>query len=225
MSVLTRLVTSSLGKKYLMALTGAGLFLFVIGHMLGNLQFFLGAEAINRYAKFLQSTPEILWPTRVGLLAIVIIHIWTSLALTIENRQARGTAYEVKELVAASLASRTMLVGGVIVFCFIAFHLAHYTLMTVQPELRNLHDAAGRHDVHRMMIVSFSNGWISTFYILGVGLLCLHLSHGVGSMFQSLGLKNETWRVRIDRCGIVAAVALFVGYVSIPVAVLSGAVR
>jgi succinate dehydrogenase / fumarate reductase cytochrome b subunit len=225
MSVLTRLVTSSLGKKYLMALTGAGLFLFVIGHMLGNLQFFLGAEAINRYAHFLQSTPELLWPARVGLLALVIIHIWSSVTLTIENRQARTTRYEVKEVVDASVASRTMFMGGLMVACFIGFHLAHYTLMTVHPEFREWHDALGRHDVHRMMVAGFRNGWVSGFYLLGVGFLCLHLSHGASSMFQSLGLKSEVWECRLDVFAKTAAVVLFFGYISIPVSVLTGLVK
>src|ERR1035438_3494142 len=102
MNMLLRLVTSSLGKKFLVAITGAGLFLFVIGHLVGNLQIFLGPESINRYGHFLQTSPEILWPARIGLLAFVIIHIWTSIALTLENRAARATGYEVKELVAAS---------------------------------------------------------------------------------------------------------------------------
>ena len=91
MNMLLRLFASSLGKKFLMAITGAGVFLFVIGHLLGNLQIFLGPEAINRYGHFLQTTPEILWPARIGLLVFVGIHIWTSISLTLENRTARGT--------------------------------------------------------------------------------------------------------------------------------------
>src|SRR5580658_6174667 len=102
------LFCSSLGRKYLMAGTGLLMIFFVIGHLLGNLQIFLGPEAINRYGHFLQTTPEILWPARIGLLAFVIIHIWTSISLTLENRAARAAQYEVKEIVAATLASRTM---------------------------------------------------------------------------------------------------------------------
>ena len=96
MSVLVRLVKSSLGKKYLMAITGIGLFLFVIGHMLGNLQFLIpdGGEAINKYGHFLQSTPEILWPARIGLLAFVIIHIAASLAVTIETSIAMTLPFD-----------------------------------------------------------------------------------------------------------------------------------
>jgi succinate dehydrogenase / fumarate reductase, cytochrome b subunit len=222
MNVGWRLVTSSLGKKCLTAVTGAGLFAFVIGHLIGNLQIFLGPEAINRYGHFLQTTPEILWPARIGLLVFVIIHIWTSIALTIENRAARNQRYEVKKVVDASLASRSMIWSGGIIFAFVGFHLAHYTLMMVHPEYRDLHDALGRHDVFRMMILGFSNAWVSGFYVLGVGLLCVHLSHGGSAMFQSLGLKNETYSACIDRAAKVVAILIFVGYISIPVAILLG---
>ncbi len=225
MNMLLRLVTSSLGKKFLVAVTGAGLFLFVIGHLVGNLQIFLGPDSINRYGHFLQTTPEILWPARVGLLAFVIIHTWMSIALTLENRAARATPYEVKEVVAASLASRTMIWSGLIILAFVLFHLAHYTLLIVHPEFRDLHDAHGWHDIYQMMILGFSNGWVSGFYVLAIGLLCIHLSHGIGAMFQTLGLKNEVYRLIIDRCAIVIAVVIFLGYISIPLAVLTKVVK
>jgi succinate dehydrogenase / fumarate reductase cytochrome b subunit len=216
-----------LGKKYLMAITGIGLFLFVIGHMLGNLQFLIpdGGEAINKYGHFLQSTPEILWPARIGLLALVIIHIAAGLALTIENRQAREQQYAEKKIVDATLASRTMLVSGGVIFAFVGYHLAHFTLMTTHPEFRDMHDAIGRHDVHRMMVAGFSNAYVSGFYVLAVGLLCFHLSHGVAAMFQSLGLQNEVYKARIETFAKIAAVILFLGYAAIPVSVWAGVVK
>ena len=225
MNMLLRLFTSSLGKKFLMAITGAGLFLFVIGHLLGNLQVFLGPEAINRYGHFLQTTPEILWPARIGLLAFVGIHIWTSISLTLENRAARAARYEVKEVVDATLASRTMIWSGLIIVAFVAFHLAHYTLMVVHPEFRDLRDANGWHDIYRMMVIGFSNYWVSGFYVLSIGLLCIHLSHGGSAMFQSLGLKNAAYEAVIDRLAKVAAVVIFLGYISIPLAILMGGVK
>ena len=225
MNMLLRLVTSSLGKKFLVAVTGAGLFLFVIGHLVGNLQIFLGPEAINRYGHFLQTTPEILWPSLIGLLAFVIIHIWTSISLTLENRAARGAQYEVKEVVAATFASRTMIWSGLIILAFVVFHLAHYTLLIVHPEFRDLHDTNGWHDIYRMMVLGFSNYWVSAFYVLAIGLLCLHLSHGASAMFQSLGLKNEAYTCVIDGLAKAAAVIIFLGYISIPLAVLAGVVK
>ena len=225
MNIVLRLFTSSLGKKFLMALTGAGLFVFVIGHLVGNLQIFLGPESINRYGHFLQTTPEILWPSRIGLLAFVIVHIWTSISLTIENRTARAARYEVKEVVAASTASRTMIWSGLIIVAFVCFHLAHYTLLVVHPEFRDLHDAQGHHDIYRMLVLGFSNRWVSGFYVLSIGLLCIHLSHGTGAMFQSLGLKNAAYECLIDRLAKVVAILIFLGYISIPVAVLAGMVK
>ncbi len=208
-----------------MAITGLGLFLFVIGHMLGNLQVFLGPEAINRYGHFLQTTPEILWPARIGLLTFVLIHIAAGLALTFENRQARGQQYEVKRVVDATKASRTMIWSGCVIFSFVAFHLAHYTLLVIHPEFRNLHDAAGRHDIYRMLVFGFQNEAVTVFYVISIGLLCWHLSHGVGAMFQSLGLRNEVYAVRIDALAQIASVIIFIGYVSIPVSVLAGVIK
>ena len=228
MSIARRLVTSSLGKKFLVAITGAALFVFVIGHLLGNLQIFLGPEAINRYGNFLQTTPEILWPARIGLLACVIVHIWLSALLTIENYMSSDARYEVKRVVDASLASRTMIWSGLIVLSFICYHLAHFTVLWIHPEYRDLHYQLGQlevHDVYRMMIIGFSNPWVSGFYALSIGLLCIHLGHGIESMFQSLGLKNEVWAARINVIGIVISALIFIGYVSIPTAILAGMVK
>jgi succinate dehydrogenase / fumarate reductase cytochrome b subunit len=226
MNAAYRVATSSVGKKCLTAVTGAGLFLFVVGHLLGNLQIFLGPEAINRYGHFLQTTPEILWPARIGLLAFAIIHIWLSITLTIENYLAREARYAVKRVVDASLASRTMIWSGLIIFSFVCYHLAHFTLLWVHPEYRDLVDAqTGYHDIYRMMVIGFSSPWVSGFYVLGIGLLCIHLGHGIESMFQSLGLKNEAWTARINVFGIAVAILIFLGYVSIPAAVLAGVVK
>ena len=226
MNIARRLVTSSLGKKYLVAITGAGLFVFVIGHLLGNLQIFLGPAALNRYGNFLQTTPEILWPARIGLLACVIIHLWVSATLTVENYTARNARYDVKRVVDASLASRTMIWSGLIIFCFVCYHLAHFTLLWIHPEYRNLLDKqTGYHDIYQMMVFGFSNPWVSGFYALSIGLLCIHLGHGIESMCQSLGLKNEVWTSRINVAGIAIAVLIFVGYVSIPAAILIGLVK
>src|SRR5688500_11963524 len=107
MNLFSRIWNSSLGKKYIMAITGCALFVFVIGHLIGNLQIFLGPEAINRYGSFLRSTGELLWVARVGLLVMVALHIWSAARLTIENRAARGPGYVEYKPIGSSYASRT----------------------------------------------------------------------------------------------------------------------
>ncbi len=227
MELAIRVWQSSLGRKYLMSLSGCALFLFVVGHMVGNLQVFLGPEALNRYAHFLQSTPEILWPVRLGLLALVVLHGLTATRLWLDNRAARPQGYAVADPVEASYASRTMVVSGVIVACFIVYHLLHFTLQSVPLNLtgtdfRQLHDASGRHDVYRMVITAFHQPWVSGFYVVAMGLLCLHLRHGIQAGFQSLGLRNDAWRDAIDRFAWGAAVVIFLGNCSIPVSILLG---
>src|SRR3974390_752924 len=116
MNIITRIFQSSVGKKYVMAVTGFVLFLFVIGHLAGNLQIFLGPEAINRYGDFLQSNPELIWPARLGLLLMLALHIWSATKVSLENKAARPVAYAVYQPVGSSYASRTMLMGGSVVF-------------------------------------------------------------------------------------------------------------
>jgi succinate dehydrogenase / fumarate reductase cytochrome b subunit len=234
MNILIHFFRSSLGKKYLMAITGLALFLFVIGHMVGNLQIFLGWETINAYAKFLQSKPALLWTARLGLLLMVVVHIVSAVQLARMNRAARGQAYGEYKPVGSTYASRTMLMSGIIVFVFIVYHILHFTLALPQVHLlspsallpsgnfHDLKDSLGQHDVYRMMVLGFSNIWVSGFYILGMALLCFHLSHGVSSLFQSLGLKNKRLARFIDPFAIASAAMIFVGNISIPIAVLMG---
>ena len=227
MNLIRRTWHSSLGKKYVMALSGAGLFAFVIGHLLGNLQIFIGPEALNRYGHFLQSTPELIWPARIGLLVLVGLHLAAAVTLTKQNRAARPVGYSDYKVVAASYASRTMFMSGLIILVFIIYHLLHFTVQTPEinftgQDFKTLHDERGRHDVYRMMVLGYKRPLVSLFYVIGVGLLCLHLSHGISSMFQSMGWKNKAYGGFLDKFAIVASVIIFLGYISIPAAVLIG---
>src|SRR5260221_955892 len=112
MKLITHIFDSSLGKKYVMAVTGFMLFLFVIAHMVGNLQVFLGPEAINRYGHFLQSNLELVWPARVGLLVLIGLHIWSAAKLSLENRAARPVSHDTYQPVCLTYASRTILMSG-----------------------------------------------------------------------------------------------------------------
>jgi succinate dehydrogenase / fumarate reductase cytochrome b subunit len=227
MKIITHIFESSLGKKYIMAMTGFLLLLFVVGHLVGNLQVFLGPEAINRYGHFLQSNYELVWPARIGLLFIVGLHIWSAAKLSLENRAARPIRYAAYEPVGSSYASRTMLMSGLIILAFIIYHLLHFTVQTqyingTGQNFTSFMDPEKRHDIFKMMVVGFNNGWVSGFYILGMGLLCLHLSHGISSMFQSIGWKSEAYRPVLDQAARVVAAFIFLGYSSIPVAILLG---
>jgi succinate dehydrogenase / fumarate reductase, cytochrome b subunit len=233
MNIITNVFQSSVGKKYVMAVTGLVLFLFVIGHLAGNLQIFLGREAINRYGDFLQSNPELIWPARLTLLLMVGLHIWSAAKVSLENKAARPVGYAVYQPLGSSYASRHMLIGGAVVFVFIIYHLLHYTAQVQYLNFTGQSFAAfmeklpeqvppERHDIYKMMVVGFSNPLVVGFYILGLALLCLHLSHGASSMFQSLGWKNDAYRPVLDQAARVVAVLIFLGYTSIPVAILCG---
>lgn len=221
---LLRLWRSSLGKKYVMAITGLGLFLFVIVHMLGNLQIFFGPENLNAYGKALKSTPAVLWGARLGLLFITVLHVTAAIQLALANRRARPVGYAVGKPVASSLAQRTMVISGLIILAFIVFHLAHFTIGLIDPAYLDLQDPLdlSRHDIYRMIINGFSNPLVAIFYIVSMGLLLLHLSHGVASMFQSLGLRSKKVLWVIDKAAKGAALILFLGNASIPLAVLAG---
>lgn len=227
MNTAKRFFQSSLGKKYIMALTGFALFAFVIAHMAGNLQIFLGPKAINDYAYFLKSNPGLLWSARAGLLAVTALHIISAIQLVRANRRARPAGYNEYKVVAASLGARTIVISGLIILAFVIYHLLHFTFGVTNPEYMTLVDPADplRHDVYRMMIRGFSNVWVSAFYIIAMGLLCLHLSHGVTSMFQSLGLRRKAITRSINLFARAAALIIFLGNVAIVVAVLTGFVK
>ena len=227
MKLITHIFDSSLGKKYVMAVTGFLLFLFVLAHLVGNLQVFLGPQAINRYGHFLQSNYELVWPARIGLLVLVGLHIWSAAKLSLENRAARPVGYAAYQPVGSTYASRTMLMSGLIALAFIIYHLLHFTAEVQYINLTGQNfatfvDPEKRHDIFKMMVVGFNNPWVSGFYVLGVGLLCLHLSHGLSSMFQSMGWKSDAYRPLLDKGARVLALLIFLGYSSIPAAILAG---
>jgi succinate dehydrogenase / fumarate reductase, cytochrome b subunit len=229
----TRIWRSSLGKKYIMAITGFILLGFVIVHMLGNLMIFIGPDILNEYGNFLQSTPEVLWPTRIILFISLVLHFVSSAQLTLENRSARGVAYNSYQVVASSWMARTMIISGFIVLFFVVYHLLHFTVQTKNVNMTGLdfhtftymEGSKERHDVYSMMVKGFQQPVISIFYIIGIGLLCAHLSHGFSSMFQSLGWRNSYYRKSLENLAKVLAIIIFVGYCSVPTAVLLGALN
>ncbi len=229
MNLLGSLWRSSIGRKFFMAATGLVLFGFVTGHLLGNLQIFLPPEKINAYGHMLESLGAALWLIRAFLLACVVVHIWLGIQLAWENRAARPQGYGVEFVNRATLASRVMARTGLVVLAFILFHLAHYSLRAGHPQWSEptytLASGVKVRDIHTMMVEGFSNGLVSAFYILAIGVLSYHLSHGVCSIFQSLGLKNEKWTTGLQRFTVFYCWAYFLLNASIPLAVLGGFVQ
>jgi succinate dehydrogenase / fumarate reductase cytochrome b subunit len=224
MNLLARAYRSSLGKKYIMAITGLLLFLFVIVHMAGNLQVYIGRDAVNAYAALLKSKPALLWTARAGLFVVAVLHIFSALQLAAENRAARPETYAEGKPI-ATYAARTILVSGLIILAFVVYHLMHFTFGVTNPEFMEMHDGAGRHDVYRMVVDAFRNPWVSVFYIVSMGLLCLHLSHGVSSLFQSLGIRRKTTLDAFNRFAQISAIVVFIGNCSIPISILAGVVK
>ncbi len=244
MNLLRGLFGTSLGKKYLMAVTGAVLIVFITGHLVGNLQIFEAPDRINGYAHFLQSLGPALWAVRLILLACVLIHIWAAVQLTLENWGARPERYEVRHTIRATLSSRTMRWTGVVVLAFVVYHLAQFTVGWAQAgdfksRLPAYAMTADFHllgfpvvtkgqsvaDVYSMVFLGFSNPLVSFFYIVAIGLLSFHLAHGAESMFQSLGWRTERWAGFLKKVVLLYCVLYFLGNLAIPGAILSGALK
>jgi succinate dehydrogenase / fumarate reductase cytochrome b subunit len=235
---------ASIGKKFLMAATGVVLLAFVTGHLVGNLQIFGSPDRINGYAHFLQSLGPTLWVVRGVLLACVILHIWVAVLLTLENYRARPNKYDINHTIQATLASRTMRWTGVVVLAFILYHLAQFTVGWAQTDsfksrLPEYTMTADYHllgfpviarnqpvaDVYSMVFLGFANPFVSLFYILAVGLLSFHLSHGVDSIFQTLGWRSGRWAGLLRKVVVLYCVLYFLGSLAIPGAILTGAVK
>ena len=218
-------LSSTVGIKFLVAVTGLIWVLFVTVHMLGNLQIYLGPEAINSYAAFLKSNPGPLWVARFGLLAALIIHVWGITKLSLANRKARPTPYAVKKTVRSTFSSRTMVMSGLVLLSFVIYHLLHFTMGVTHPEHFHLEDAVGRHDVYSMTVLGFQQPIVSIAYIVATVLLGMHLSHGVASLFQTMGLSRPWIAPLIERLGLVVTVIVVIGNVMIPLSALFGLIE
>lgn len=225
--IVCRVWKSSIGRKFIVALTGLVLVLFLAGHLAGNLVVFLGPEAFNDYA---QQLHELLhgggvWIARIGLLAATTLHVAATISLTRENRAARQ-AYAHQATIQAGKSSRMMIWSGLTILAFVIFHLLHFTVRAgsdfgsyVDPDYL-AKTGEQRHDAWRMVIVGFSNPLVVLFYVIAMTLLCSHLSHGVGSMFQTLGLRSKKSAPLIAAISKGYALLIWLGFISIPLAIL-----
>jgi len=203
------------GKKAVMAVTGAILFGFVTVHMIGNLQIFLGPERINAYGKFLHENLELLIPARIILLTCVVLHILAAWQVAILNNfKARPQGYVKKTALTSSYAARTMIWSGPIIGIFVVYHIMHFTLLVAQPGLVEL-------DVYNNVIKGFSVPAIALFYIVANILLAMHLYHGVWSMCQSLGVSHPRYTPWLKLGSKLFGIVIALGNCSIPVAVMA----
>jgi succinate dehydrogenase cytochrome b subunit len=211
---------SSIGRKVIMAVTGAILLGFVLGHMIGNLQVYLGPEAMNGYAVFLREFLHGwgLWIARAVLLAAVILHIWSATSLTLTSRRARPVAYARQEWRESTYASRTMRWSGVLIFVFVVYHLMHFTF-------GNAHPSFIEGDVYHNFVAGFRSVPVSLFYILAMILLGLHIRHGFWSMFQTLGVSHPRYMRMAHAAAWIFAALIVLGNISFPLAVLAGILK
>ena len=219
MTAAGRFFGSSIGKKVVMAVTGLALFGFVIAHMVGNLQVYLGPEALNAYAKALRDLGPLLWVARIGLLVAVVLHIWAAFTLTRMNRAARPVGYREKEHRESTYASRTMRWSGVLLALFIVYHLMHMTWGNAHPDF----DHAG--DVYHNFVVGFRPALVTGVYVVAMLFLGLHLYHGVWSLMQTLGLSHPRYNNLRHAFATLVAAVIVIGNISMPVAVLAGWVQ
>ncbi|MEY3479761.1 MAG: hypothetical protein RIQ71_536 [Verrucomicrobiota bacterium] len=213
---------SSIGKKWIVGISGSLLILFILAHLAGNVTIYIGpyGEGINVYAQALHASPLFLWTARGGLLLVFLVHIFTALSLVLENRRAKPQRYAVKARVQSTIYVRTMALSGLVVLSFLIFHVLQFAA-GMSPH-SHLYDLEGRHDVAAMIILSFHHPLVSGFYLLSLLLLGMHLSHGISSIFQTFGLNGRKSAALIKNGALVVAWALMAAFASIPVASVAG---
>lgn len=225
--MLTSFYHSTVGKKIIMAVTGLIGVGFVILHVAGNLQAFAGREKINSYSALLHGPgAELLWLTRAVLIVAVILHVMMAVQLTQRARAARPVKYREREPQVSTLSSRAMRWGGALLLAFIVFHLLHFTTRQVDPgHWAQRVDKSGRYDIYGNIVASFRIWWVSLFYLVAMGALGLHLWHGVWSLGRSLGVAKPSSHPLRRRVAPILAIALWVGFSLVPLAVIAGVIH
>lgn len=219
-----RILSSTVGRKILMSITGQLLIIFVLIHLIGNSTIFFGPNGINAYAQHLHDLPPLVWAFRLFMLAAIGVHIAYGVTLTLENRAANPGAYAVKKNLKKSFASENMIWTGLLLLAFIVYHLLQFTVKGTPDIVVGL-DAANRFDVYKMVVTSFGNGLIALTYILAMVMLFLHLSHGIPSFLQSMGWNNDKTIPVYATGGKVVSAVLMLGYISIPAVILAGLLK
>lgn len=217
--------TTTVGLKVLMAVSGLVLAVFVLFHMAGNLQIFLGREAYNDYAAFMQNLGGLLWLARLILLGMLAAHVISAMKLAGRNRAARPVRYDSWRARATTPHARLMLLTGIVVLLYIVYHVLHFTAEVVHHDLVDLTDPTGRRDVYNAFVSSFQNPAITTVYVLANIALASHLAHAMSSIFRTLGLAVGKWRKPLMSVGPIYGAVVGIGNVLMPLACLFGIVE
>lgn len=219
-------LSSSIGKKLLVAITGLILVGFVLGHLIGNLLIFAGKDAINEYGHFLHTAGHgmAVWVARAVIFGSIILHVILTVQLTRQNRAARAERYGFESTQVASKSSRIMILSGLTLLAFFIYHILHFTARVGNDynTYTTMLNGEQVHDVYRMVITGFSWAPASIFYIIAMFFLCSHLSHGVASIPQTLGLNTEATGKLFKKLGYAFALLILVGNCSIPLAIWLG---
>ncbi|MFT3708814.1 MAG: succinate dehydrogenase cytochrome b subunit [Archangium sp.] len=221
---LMKFATSSVGSKIVMALTGLGLWLFVIAHLAGNLTAFAGKETFNHYAEALKGNPPLLWGVRIALLIGFPLHILTAINTARKNREARPVAYAFESRAKATMASKSMVLTGLLVLAYFGYHLAHFTWHLTGPQPTSMLPN-GSYDAYTMLVMGFQQPLIALLYVVAQVLLAAHLSHGIYSLFQHLGLWGAKWTPFLKNGALIVGYGLCAAFASIPLAVLLGFIK
>ncbi len=211
---------SSIGKKIVVALTGAFLVLFLAGHLTGNMLIFQSSHDFNEYAHFLHTMAHGwgIWVFRILLLGSLVLHVLATIQLTIANRKARPVRYQKEATMVAPKSSRIMIVSGLTILSFVVFHILHYTVR-VDGDLRLLADFGQN---WAMTVAGFQNLLVVIFYVIAMALLCSHLSHGVAAIFQTLGIRTKKSSQSIKAFSKAFSTVIFVGFIAIPISIYFG---
>jgi succinate dehydrogenase / fumarate reductase cytochrome b subunit len=219
------LPTTTVGKKITMAATGQMMLVFVLLHVLGNSTIYF--SNLNAYAAALHALPILLWTTRLFMLSMLVIHVYFGIVLTLENHKAKPQGYAMTRHLSATFAGKNMIWTGSVVAAFLIYHLLHFTVQVIDPEISALAhpDAHGRPDVSRMVVLGLQQAGIAAVYVASVFALLLHLWHGIQSSFQTWGLNNDKAMPYLTRGGSIAATLLFLGYAAIPLVIVAGMLK
>jgi succinate dehydrogenase cytochrome b subunit len=224
MNGVASLLRSSIFRKQVVAVTGIMLVGFIVGHLGGNLLILIGPDVFNAYAEKLQSLGKLLWVVRLGLIAAVVLHIYFTILLTLENRAARGDRYAVANTKAdqSQFAKKTMIYTGILLFLFIFLHIYDFTLADKHGP-GSVVEAAGTQDslgLYGVVWNGFTNPLRNLIYVLAVCSVGFHTSHGIQSLFQTLGFFHERYTPLINRASIAIGLLLAVGFSVIPLYVM-----